>query len=220
MLTEDYLMRMIRIATMILARIFGLKAAGLYTDALYLIDQSLEQLVGLRSEMINRLDDASIIEMLTNHDGLQTDRLQLVADYTKEKADIYTSVKEPQESRWLNLRALTFYLEVVLNGGPLELPAPYEKINELVNQLNPDTLPAETLFSLYSSYEVSKAYGKAGQMLSLLEKVPGAQEDIQRESLAFYYRMEDKTDQELAEAGLNREEVRANIQRLNSINSG
>ena len=47
MFSEDYILRMIRMATAALAQIIGLKKAGQYQQALQAIDQALEEVISV-----------------------------------------------------------------------------------------------------------------------------------------------------------------------------
>lgn len=209
MLTEDYLMRLIRLATLALAKILGLKAAGLYTDALYAIDQMLEQVVGLKADLIKDIEDDSILAMLTRDGKLDTDRLLITAELIKEEADILAAQKQAPESRWRYLRCLNFYLEVVLDGGPTQLPAPVEQIDTLTAMLGEKDLPVETQFSLYAYYEGAGRYAQAGAALERLLQATHTQEDLLEERKGFYQRLAAKTDAELEKGGMTRNEVEA-----------
>ena len=88
MLSDDYLIRMIRQGVAVLARIVGLKKAGDYQEALQEVDQSLEQILGLDVELIRSLDDESLYRILTKNEQLDLERLGFLADLFKEEGDI------------------------------------------------------------------------------------------------------------------------------------
>ncbi|MCL4561274.1 MAG: DUF6483 family protein [Chloroflexi bacterium] len=209
MLTEDNLMRWVRLATSALARILGLKSSGLYQDALFLIDQTLEQLIGLRAELFDRMDDSSVLEMVTVQDQLDTDRLLVIADLVKEQADIYAAQKMIADSTWRYTRALNFYLEVVLNGGSVNFPQPYEKIDALTAQLDNQNMPPETLVSLYQYYEMMGKYRMAGDTLAKIITQEGNSPEIEEEVNSFYHRLLEKPDNDLIAGGLTRQEIQA-----------
>ncbi len=197
MLTEDYLMRYIRIATAALARILGLKQSLLYTDALFLIDQTLEQLLGLKADLYNSLDDASILALLTEQGATDTDRLVLIADLTREQADIYQSVQEPAQSRWRFYRALNFYLEAQLRGGPERVPSPDNDILELSQQLGFQGMPQEIMFSLYAYFEQTGRFALAGDALAALLAESGPVDDLVEEARRFYSDLLTRPEKEL-----------------------
>jgi len=207
MLTEDYLMRMLRLATAALARAVGLKAVELYQDAIWVINQALEQLIGLRIDLINSLDDASVLESLRKEGEIDLDRLYIAADLVREQADIYEKMGMAVESQWRFIRALTFYLEVALHGGTENFPPAEERIDPLVNHLVGKQLPAETLFSLYAYSEERGKFGQAEDSLLRLISELGQTNDLQEELSSFYQRWMAKSDADLQVAGITRGDI-------------
>jgi len=211
MLTEDYLMRYIRLATAALARILGLKQSLLYSDALFLIDQTLEQLLGLKADLYNSLDDTSILALLTDQGATDTDRLVLIADLTREQADIYQSVQDAAQSRWRYYRALNFYLEAQLRGGPERVPPPDEQILELSQQLGLKGMPQEIVFSLYAYFEQTGRFALAGDALAALLAENGPVDDLVDEARRFYSDLLARPESELTAGGLSQSEVKLRL---------
>lgn len=217
MLTEDYLMRYIRLATIALAKILGLRQSGLYQDALFLIDQTVEQLIGVKSDLINSLDDTGILSMLSSQDGIDTDRLTLIADLIKEQGDILAIVEKKTESEWRYLRALNFYLEVYHRGGNLNLPAPDNKIIELAGLILPSKLPPETAFSLFSFFEQTGHLAQASATLTSMVDNLGAVDDLIDEGKRFYHRLLDLPRSELETGGMDISEIKSRLADLEKI---
>lgn len=216
MLTEDYIMRMINQALAVLLRVLGFKKAGRHQEALQEIDQALEELLGLRADLIKRLDDDSLLESLTQGETLDTDRLALVADFYKEEGDIYAAQNLTNDSYFSHLRALNFYVEVVLADGPLNLPPPHEKIEALLGGIGNLSLPPDTLYTLFVYFERLGQFQRAGAMLGRLAAIPELQAEVRSEQQEFYERLLEKTDDELVKGGLAREEVEARLGRIES----
>ncbi len=214
MLTEDYLMRLINQAIAALLYIVGLKQSGQYQEALQAIDQTLEQLIGLRADLIRRLEDRKLLDSLTLQGRLDTARLLLVADLFNEEADILARQNHPEESYWSQLRALNFYLEVFFNDGisrDAKLP---EKIKAAAGMLDGRQLPLDTLVSLFSYHEQSNNYAGASRDLDLLLETPGGRSDLLDEARDFYRRLLDMPDEELDWGGISRDQVK---QKLNDL---
>ena len=65
-LSEDALLRMLVAAIAeTIARLAMLRTAGKFEQALEVIDQNLEELLGLKANLVRQLDDSKIVEMLT-----------------------------------------------------------------------------------------------------------------------------------------------------------
>jgi hypothetical protein len=207
MLTEDYLMRMLRLATAALARAIGLKAVELYQDAIWVIDQALEQLLGMRIDLINSLDDASLLASLTRDGEIDLDRLTVAADLLREQAEIYEKMNMASESEWRSVRALTFYLESALHGGSESYPAIVDHIEALIHRLAGIKLPVDTLFSLYAYSEERGLFTRAEDSLRRLINALGMREDLVQELADFYQRWISKPDAVLQAAGISRREI-------------
>lgn len=214
MLTEDYLIRLINQALAILASIVGLKTAGQYLQAQESIDQLLEEIFGLRPDLIKRLDDRNLLDALTIQDMLDTDRLSLAADLFKEQGDILASQNKSTESYWSYLRALNFHLEVALAGGARHYSPPEEKIEALVLSLQGFDLPIETLFALFSYYEQSGEYSLGAEMLDRMAEAPGMSQAIQEEQVAYYERLLAEPVEALSRGGFTRAEVEERLEKI------
>jgi len=215
MLTEDYLMRLIRLATQVFLRILGLKSQGLYQDALYAIDQMLEQITGLRADLLQRLDDDSLINAFSTANGLDADRLILAADFIQQQAEIYALTGQPDEARSLSLRALNCYLAAMLEASPSEVPAPDEKIQILVDTLGLQALPPATLVRLFDYFAGSGVYNRADQVLTSLSYLPEADGgEFRRMKLDFYRRLMEQDDEALQRGNLPRAVVEKRIAAL------
>jgi hypothetical protein len=62
MFTEDYIMRMINQMIIVLASIIGFRKAGQFQEAQQLINQSLEQLLGLDAGLLKQMDESSVLK--------------------------------------------------------------------------------------------------------------------------------------------------------------
>ncbi len=210
MLTEDYLMRWIRLVTAAIARAAGLRAATLYEDALFLLDHTLEQVVGLPSELLSNLDEDSILQIVTTPEGFDTDRLVLVADLIKEQADVYQALGKTNESTWRYQRALDFYLLAIQEGGPRRFAPPYGAIELLLENLG-ENLPFGTQCSLYAYYDHKGEFSMAVKTLEDLISSAGLQEDLRLEAQEFYQRLLTLSDQTLQQEGLARQDLQKRL---------
>jgi hypothetical protein len=207
MLTEDYLMRWIRLVTAALARMVGLKTAGLYTDAIFLLDRTLEQIVGLPAELLRKLDDTSLLDALSDQDGVDPVRAGLVADLLKEEGDIYAQVGESAEAHLAYQRALMLYLEAALGDVPENAKLSSEKVETLAANLENTPLPPEICFSLFYYTRQVKNYSRAFAAMQALLASNNAQNDLIAEARAFYKELCDLSSAELQQAGLSKQQI-------------
>ncbi len=215
MLTEDYLMRYIRIAVAALAQMVGLKAAGLDQDALFLLDRTLEQIMGLRIDLIRSLTPQDLLKLLSDQDRMDVNFLAALGDLFEGEANLLTRLERPIDSLTCGLDALALYLEVEL-GGPLPEGSLREKIEALVAGIEPDQIPDEIWFTLFSYHRQAGELSAAMDALEFLLDHTGAQPDLIDLARDFYADLARMPDDALARSGVTRAEIQAGLARLGS----
>lgn len=212
MLTEDYIMRMINQAMAALLVILGLKQAGQYERAQQAIDHELEGLLGLKAELIRRLNDEDLLRALTLNDQLDVVRLEIIADLFREQGEIYAAQGQTRESRESFRRALFGYLEVGLASESPEINLDLnQKTFSLLGQIGQVNLSEDALWSLFCYAEQSRDYVLATHALDDLASRPGVYADLQPEIVAFYERLASLPDDQLSQSGLSRGQVIARL---------
>jgi hypothetical protein len=207
MYTQDFIKRMINQLVAALQMIAGLRVAGQYGQALQAIDQALETLLGLKADLVKRLDDQTILNSLTKNNDLDTDRLLILADLFKEEGDVLAALQRPAESYSSHLRALNFYIEVALSSGPQELDTPDDKLLDLFHQIEKHQLPHQTLYGLFAYFEKYGRFAQAAGILNRLADDPSLKVEVQQESQEYYRRLLAETDAELIQGDLPRAEI-------------
>jgi hypothetical protein len=214
MLTEDYLIRLIRLGTVAMARLMGLKAQLLYQDAMYLLNQTLEEVFGMRADLVRNLDDESLLDALTFQGNLDTDRLVLAADLLREDSDLQAAFKNPEESRYSLQRALNFYVVAALAGGPRLQADPADKITRLLGQVALDDLSESALFDLFNYHEMKGQYAQAESILDHLAAKTLQADEIRQERQDFYGRLLAKSDTILLQGGVERRDILAKLAQI------
>jgi tetratricopeptide (TPR) repeat protein len=212
MYQEDFILRLIRMATAAIARAMGYKSAGEYHQAIEVLDQMLEDVLGMQAKLIHSMDDNSLLEALSTQNGLDTDRLYVVADLLKAQGDIYAEQADLETSRMRYLRALSLYLEGVLADLPESGGGPVEKIESLLKLVPEAELDPETRFSLFLYHEQAGAYRRAEAVLQGLLDLTGLKAELRPEFTAFYERLLAKSGAELAQLGMKHGEVEAKLE--------
>ena len=214
MFSEDYIIRMIRQAIGVLARIIGLKSAGQYQEALRDIDQALELVLGMDANIIRLLDDESLYKILTKNEGLDLEKLELLADLFKEEGDIQKLRGQNIESINCYFRSLNYYLMISINSEnshPMDIS---QKINELLQKLEPHDFSGTTLLNLFCNYENAGEFAKAEAMLSRLAARNDSKVNVVDEMESFYKRLIEKSPEELSAGGMSQTQVQNKLKEL------
>ena len=214
MFSEDYILRIVRQATAVFARILRLKSIEQYQEALQVIHQTLQQLLGLDEEMIRLLDDESLYILLTKNEELDLEKLGFVADLFKEEGDIRKLQNQIDESINCYIRSLNYYLIIGINSEsspPIKLS---QKIDEVLQKLDTHVFEEQTLLNLYSYYENAREYAKADNMLSRLDSPNDSKAYVVEEMKSFYKRLLEKSAKELGDGGMSRVEIQNKLKEL------
>lgn len=205
-LSEDALLRMLVAAIAeTIARLVMLRTAGHYQQAMEIIDKNLEELLGLKADLLRQLDDRKIIEMLTSNDYLDVGRLYHVAEMFRQEGEIHLAQKKPDLAASSQIRALNLFLEVGFAVENEFLEAD-DRIDELFDSLGAG-IPEDTLFTLFDYYEQVGAYDRAETAIDQMLYATGNNPEILAEKQAFYARLLEENDEELATGGLTRAEI-------------
>jgi len=205
-LSEDTLLRMLVAAIAeTIARLAMLRTAGNLEQALEVIDQNLEELLGLKANLVRQLDDSKIVEMLTNNDFLDVASLYYVAETFRQESEIRAEMGQTVEAQNCQVRALNLFLEVcfAVNNDFLEAD---DRVDELFDALG-DNTPEDTLFSTFDYYEQVGAYDRAEISINRMLRATGENPEILAEKRAFYERMLAESDEEIEAGGLDRETI-------------
>jgi hypothetical protein len=152
MFTEDYLMRIINQTLSVLMVAIGLRKAGKYPEALQSIEQAIQELTGLSANLIDQMDDASILSMLTTSGQLDIGRLAILGDLYQEEGAIFFKLDQPAPGIFAYARALRFILEGILTDDNPLSPESMVKIDALVQKLNQNPLAIDTQMALSDYY--------------------------------------------------------------------
>jgi tetratricopeptide (TPR) repeat protein len=220
MLTDDYIIRMINQAIEVLIRIVNLKASGDYQQAHQLIEQSLEQLIGLRIDLLQSLDDHNILGTLSMNGMLDVNRVIVVADLFKEEGDVLAAQKMVNSSIRSYQRALYYYLVYENTISPNDDPRLKENIVFLARVLENINCQIETELMLSDYFERMGYYIQGYKILKKLSTNAGFQGEAIVQRIAYLERIsEQQLDRKTINDWMSKEEIMQEIAILKGENS-
>ena len=214
MLTEDYIMRMINQMVAVLAKLIGLKDAGQYQSAQQVIDQSLEQLLGLKPELLKHMDDSSILNLLTSQGELGTERLYILAELYRHEGDILIAQNRTQEAIFDYQRALSFYLQLPDDQKDQDSSKIKQKITDLFIELENVNLPVEILYQLFDFFERNGEFAFIEDVIARLLKSPEARPHIIPDIITYYEQLLVSSEWEVNSGGLSRAQAEQKLELL------
>ena len=136
MLTEDYILRQISLLAAILAKVAGLSRAGQFQEAHRMIDQAVEETLGLNASIVNQMDEPGLLNLLTTLNGLDSAKAFVVANLIEAEGDTFALQGREDESRQCYQRALHLLLETTSQSPDGLEQIVSQKIDELERKLS------------------------------------------------------------------------------------
>jgi Family of unknown function (DUF6483) len=215
MINKDYILRMAERVGRYLAIILRLRQANRHEEALIYIDELFLQTVGMTSSFINSVSEEMLLHMLSPLEELDINKCLWVAALLKAEGETYEDQGNEKESYYRYLKSLRLFLEAQLHERTLATSAFYGETEELLEKLKEYELPDAIKGKLFSYYELTGRYAKAED--TLFELLETGQEDrnILQQGIAFYQRLQVKSDSDLEAGELSRDEVKEGLTELN-----
>ncbi len=196
-------MRMVQELVQALARVQFLKQRAEFAQALDEIDRTLKKFWNLNPGQ--RLSLEQLLAVCRGEGGAEAESMVALADLLNEQGDLHALQDKTEESRQSYALALGLYLETLLTSViSMDLIA---KVERLVERTQGARLPVEVLKRLLSYYEARGMLAKAEDVL--FDWLDTSDPDAPAGGLAFYERLARKSDTELTQGDLPREEVEA-----------
>jgi len=213
MIRRDYILRMIEEFVQALARLRSLKQDQRWEEAAGAVDEEFQRLLGEQVPSFAGLSETELLARLIRGEPTQVVRQKtmLLTTLLKEAGDIAAAQNRPEDSRACYLKGLHLLLDVMVEADPHEFPEFVPKIENLVLAIGEDALPFMTRARLMQHYERTGQFAKAEDALfGMLEAEP-EREGLVDFGLAFYRRLEGRSDADLGDGNLTRAELEAGM---------
>ena len=211
MIERDYIMRMIQMLVQALVQILFHKRGGQYPEALGEIQKASKTLIGVELDVIQRLSDIQIIELLSLVKIFGIPKCYVAGRLLKEEADILKLQGKNAEVPDLLVKSLSLMTEAAVQyGGPTDADHA-TAVDNIIRALPVDELPVHVQKKLFKYYEIIHRYGKAEDVMFLIvDRESGFVTDGER----FYERLQKKSDEELIDGNFSRGEIKEGIAEL------
>lgn len=206
MITEDYFLRMINQLSYVLASVLKLMKLKRHDEALEEIQASSRQLLGMDLRLLTTLSDAEFIRLLSLGERFDVEKCVVISELLRVIGEIREEQRKEHDAYVVRCRALGLFLELP-QWEAVALPREYfDKVDELIVKLVPDGISLALMKKVFAYYEKSGRFDKAEDLLfDIVEE----ERSFSDSGVAFYERLLQKSDEELAQGGLSREEVDA-----------
>jgi tetratricopeptide (TPR) repeat protein len=211
MIERDYIMRMISQLTQSLARVLLHKHAHEFPLVRKELQSAYKSLLGLTPALLHQFSDAQLIEMFGSDEDIKATKSYVLGSLMKEEAEILLLEGNADESDRMFLRALNMLLFSFNWAGNEAEAGHLDKIDSVLLNLYGAEFPVYTDEQLLMCYEATGRYDKAENVLFELCETDPSWID---KGLAFYQRLLQLSDEQLAAGGFSRDEIHAGISDL------
>ncbi len=187
-----------------LARIMFFRETKSYDAALLEIDNAGRSLLGLNTETIERLPADGLKDVLGSDPALLMSRLYTAGVLLKEKAEIFDLMEGERDSVPLYLKALRLMTENIEGIEELDGEKAITNVDAAVEKLKEYELPDDLERRLVSYFEHTGRYDRSEDLIfEMIERDPAFVD----EGISFYERLLAKSDSDLQNGRLPRNEV-------------
>ena len=208
-------MRLIEEATAVLSQIGKLRQTRDYAEAVAVTNGSLRRTTGLSSEALLRLDSQDLVAQLSLRDELGwIENCLTVVTVLSQEGDLYGLQAQDEQAYRRYLKALQLLLAVQTRHPQIDLPPIIPTLESLRAKVEDIIWPEATYAALLMYYEQLGAYAQAEDMIFTWREVAPTSTSPIETGIAFYRRLQQKSDLELLAGNLPRDEVAAGLAEL------
>jgi len=204
MIERDYIMRMVTQLTRALARILFLKKEEQFPEAVAEIDATGRTLLGVDLAMMRLFSQAQLLQLFGKDDTLEIPKCYVLGVLLKEEADLMRLQGDGEQSKGVALKALSLLTETYLRHGEVVEPDHISHVDFAIDLLAGTDLPPEIMAKVFRFYAAIGRYDKAEDALFDLLTLDSS---YLPEGLRFYQDLLEKTDDNLQNGNLPRDEV-------------
>ncbi|HTR82661.1 MAG TPA: DUF6483 family protein [Bacteroidota bacterium] len=204
MLENDYIMRLVQVLTQALADILFFKKKKEFPKALDAIKTSSQKLLGVDLNVLQRLSEIQMIELLVLDPSMGKVRCYAAGMLLKEESEILAEEGKVSDSITLFTKALSLLAEsAIRNNGPID--SSHERaIDDVEGSLRGRDVPVHIEKKLFYYYESANRYADAVEVLYDLLKL---EPSYKKEGMEFCERLKEKSDEQLRIGKFSRKAV-------------
>lgn len=211
---RDYILRIAEEFGRAVAQVVYKKQIKDYAAGQNLIDEQCKQILGVGIGFVHSMPEETLLSMLTSFGTLNTEKCWLLASLLKAEGDIYLDQGNPDNSYYSYLQSLNLFLEVLLLDATISGTDFVPALEGLLYKLREYELPTSTKLKLFQYFDQSGKYARAEDILFDMLEIGTPDRDVLALGIAFYQRLERKSDADLKAGDFSRAEVEEGLLHL------
>ena len=220
MLRQDYILRMIQQLAQAVARLTARARtedpAVVYAE----LHEALKDLTGLDFDVLDSLPLASVLQVLEADNDPNPARVLAIAECSFIRARLADATDQKDTALRARVMALTLYLETFTLFRHEALAQAENRAEHLLTEFEAIDLPRDTILRLFRYRAATGRFAEAENALFDLVERGLASSAVIDEGRAFYRRLLDLEDEQLAAGELPRDEVIDGLAELEAASAG
>jgi hypothetical protein len=202
---------MIHQLAQVIAKVLKLNEVKQYTESLEEIQLSSKQLLGMDLKLLTSLSDAEFIRFFSLGERFDVEKCVVTAKLLQLTGEVQERQADERGKFHSYTTSLSLLLELLFRESET-LPKEYfDEIDALIDKLTSYELSSDLLRKLFRFYGIVRRYDIAENVLfELVERDSG----FRGEGVKFYERLRTKSDEELEQGNLPRNEIEAGLAEL------
>lgn len=198
-----------------LTKILEYKNEGKNEEALNVIDNTLKELFRLGSKFFNSFSDENLIDMIKTDGTINADKCIMMAKLLEEEADIIEILGDSNEAFYINLKSLNLFLEAYINkDNNCDLYNFFSDIDIVIEKINDYKIPIIIQSKMIDYYTKINKYDEAENILYEILEDQEFSKNVIDKALSFYETLLTKSDDDLDNGNLSREEINESLAAL------
>lgn len=198
-----------------LTKILEYKNEGKNEEALNVIDNTLKELFRLGSKFFNSFSDENLIDMIKTDGTINADKCIMMAKLLEEEADILEILGDSNEAFYINLKSLNLFLEAYINkDNNCDLYNFFSDIDIVIEKINDYKIPIIIQSKMIDYYTKINKYDEAENILYEILEDQEFSKNVIDKALSFYETLLTKSDDDLDNGNLSREEINESLAAL------
>jgi hypothetical protein len=214
MINRDYIMRMIEQLARVVAKVLLLRESNQHLEAVDEIRKAGKLLLGLNAEAMDKLSDRELIMLWTVGGELDAGKCSLAAGLFKTEGEIFKQQGDSERASSAFRKGLSLVVETICSlkeDIPSEIK---ETFSSLLQHVDLDTIPMSLQKKVFRALGFIGNFAEAEDVLF---QIVHEDQTFVEEGKRFYGQLLKRTDKELNDGNLPRDEVVKSLAELDNI---
>jgi tetratricopeptide (TPR) repeat protein len=188
-----------------------------YSESEEIIDTAFKQLLGLNSELANRLPLEDVINFISAYESAEVFKLIILAELIKVQGETHNLKRNT--ALWLSLwqKSLRVYKKALDMDKETTLEVSGSNLKAIIEAVSEYDMPKECCIDIIFYYESCDSFDRAEDTLFELLEANENNEEILEIGRSFYNRLMEKSEEELEEGNFSLEEVQKGLKQLERL---